>query len=166
MCMPSCPHEGVYQGSRQEARECAVAGKQPDTSTVQNSFSVDRLESRCAMPNFVIFVSSTLSDLTHVRNSLGDFIVTLGYQAVLFERGDIPPIEGTLDKASAAEVSAADAMICIIGGRYGTEASKQISITELEIQPALTRGTLLWVFLGKSIHAEFQTYLRNAGNMR
>jgi hypothetical protein len=126
------------------------------------------------MPNFTIFVSSTLSDLKHVRESLGQFLVALGYQPVLFERGDIAHVEDTLDRDSAAEVSAADALICIIGRRYGTEASKQqahnteerISITELEIQTALDRGKLVWVFVEKSVHAEFQTYQQNRATKR
>ncbi len=37
-----------------------------------------------------VFVSSTYYDLKHIRNSVETFIENLGYDAVLFESGDIP----------------------------------------------------------------------------
>jgi hypothetical protein len=37
-----------------------------------------------------VFVSSTYYDLKHIRNSLKSFIDSFGYEAVLFEYGDIP----------------------------------------------------------------------------
>ena len=37
-----------------------------------------------------IFVSSTYYDLKYIRNSLRNFIESFGYEAVLFEDGDIP----------------------------------------------------------------------------
>jgi hypothetical protein len=36
-----------------------------------------------------VLVSSTYYDLRHIRNSLESFIEGIGYEAVLFESGDI-----------------------------------------------------------------------------
>jgi hypothetical protein len=117
------------------------------------------------MANFTVFVSSTFYDLKHIRGYLGAFFASLGHDAVMFERGDIPQVRGTTDKDSVAAVAAADAVICVVGGRYGTEAAhRRVSITELEIQTALKRNKLVWVFVERNIHAEFQTYWRNSTN--
>ncbi len=117
------------------------------------------------MATFTLFISSTFYDLKHVRGYLDAFFSSLGHDAVMFERGDIPHLGETLDKESAAAVASADAVICIVGGRYGSEASdQQVSITESEIHTALNHNKLVWVFVERNIYAEFQTYRRNSSN--
>jgi hypothetical protein len=117
------------------------------------------------MATFTVFVSSTFYDLKHVRGYLGAFFSTLGHDAVMFERGDIPHAGDTFDRESVSAVAAADAIICIIGGRYGTEVlNQQVSITEAEIREALNKKKLVWVFVERNVHAEFDTYRRNSTN--
>lgn len=52
-----------------------------------------------------IFISSTFYDLKHVREGLRNYIESLGYEAVLFEEGDIlyKPKE-KLDKSAYKEI--------------------------------------------------------------
>jgi len=73
-----------------------------------------------------IFISSTYYDLKHLRSSLENFTDSLGYEPILSEKGDItytPDIP--LDESCYREVRNADLFILIIGGRYGSGASKQ-----------------------------------------
>ena len=70
-----------------------------------------------------VFVSSTFFDLRQVREDLNRFISGMGYQSILFEAGDIAygkdsPPEGYLPR----EIELCDMLICVIGGRYGTES--------------------------------------------
>jgi hypothetical protein len=116
------------------------------------------------MAGFTVFVSSTFYDLKYVRGALGAFFSSLGHEAVMFERGDIPHRGQRLDKESVAAVTAADAVICILGGRYGTTLSDDdVSITEAEIRAALNQQKLAWVFVERNVDVEFETYRRNAG---
>jgi hypothetical protein len=120
------------------------------------------------MASFTVFVSSTFYDLKYLRGTLAAFFSSLGHEALMFERGDVPHVGESLDKESKAAVSTADAVVCILGGRYGSLASseaisKAISITESEIQKALELHKLTWVFIERNVAAEFEIYKINPG---
>src|SRR6266849_2723784 len=71
-----------------------------------------------------VFVSSTYYDLKHLRSSLENFVESLGFDAVLSEKGKIaytPDVP--LDESCYREVGTSDIFVLIIGGRYGSEAS-------------------------------------------
>ena len=71
-----------------------------------------------------IFVSSTYYDLKHIRNSLEAFIDNLGYEAVLFESGDIPfHHDVPIDESCYVEIQTCHMLVLIIGGRYGSPSS-------------------------------------------
>src|SRR5436853_3401046 len=71
-----------------------------------------------------IFVSSTYYDLKYIRASLELFVESLGFDAVLSEKGDIAyTSDRPLDESCYREVDNADVFILIIGGRYGSEIS-------------------------------------------
>ncbi|MDD2778201.1 MAG: DUF4062 domain-containing protein, partial [Methanocellales archaeon] len=73
-----------------------------------------------------VFVSSTYYDLKHLRSSLENFIESLGFEAILSEKGNIaftPDIP--LDESCYREAGNADIFVIIIGGRYGSEASRE-----------------------------------------
>lgn len=75
-----------------------------------------------------IFISSTYYDLRHVRASLETFVLSLGYEPILSEKGDIaytPDIP--LDESCYREAAGADILVLIIGGRYGSERSESRS---------------------------------------
>ena len=70
-----------------------------------------------------VFVSSTYYDFKQVREDLKRFTTSLGYEAVLHEAGDIAygkdsSPEGFIPR----EIQMCDILICVIGGRYGTES--------------------------------------------
>lgn len=124
-----------------------------------------------------IFVSSTYYDLKHIRSSLDIFIDSLGFEAILSEKGDIAfSPETPLDESCYREASTADVFVLIVGGRYGSEASGQDkkpgksfyeryeSITKKEYDSAVRKDIPTYILIESSVHAEYYTYLRNKEN--
>ena len=111
-----------------------------------------------------VFVSSTFYDLMQVREDLDRFISELGYEAVLHEAGDIAygkdsPPEGYVHR----EIEMCDILICVIGGRYGTESQEKpgSSITQLELRTAIENQVQVFIFIEQGVHSEYGTYSIN-----
>ena len=67
-----------------------------------------------------VFISSTYYDLKYLRSSLEQFVESLGFDAILSEKGDIAYApDAPLDESCYREVQHADIYVLIIGGRYG-----------------------------------------------
>ena len=87
------------------------------------------------IPN--IFVSSTIRDLHHLRDSIRDTIIELAYNPVLSEYGDV----GYLTMMRAEEscyFSVKDCLLAvlIVGKRYGDPTSNGLSVTHNEFRAA------------------------------
>jgi hypothetical protein len=87
------------------------------------------------IPN--IFISSTVQDLSHLRDSIRDLIEELGYNPVMSEYGDI----GYLPDSSAEDscylaMKDCQMAVIIIGKRYGSVGKNDISITHNEFRTA------------------------------
>lgn len=121
-----------------------------------------------------VFVSSTYYDLKYVRSSLELFIESLGFVPVLSESGDVAYEPGrALDESCYREVQNSDIYVLIVGGRYGSRSSatsppadaesSQVydSVTKMEFQAAAENDMPMYVLIERSVHAEYQTYLRN-----
>ena len=111
-----------------------------------------------------VFVSSTFYDLRQVREDLDRFISELGYEAILHEAGDIAygkdsPPEGYVHR----EIEMCDILVCVIGGRYGTESQEQpgSSITQLELKTAIENQVQVFIFIEQGVHSEYGTYSIN-----
>lgn len=124
-----------------------------------------------------VFVSSTYYDLKHIRASLENFIESVGFEAVLFEKGDIPfSHDAALDESCYREVASADIFVLIVGGRYGSAASSEEqkkeraffeqydSITKKEHAEAVERDIPVYVLVEAGVDAEYQTYRKNRDN--
>ena len=87
-----------------------------------------------------VFVSSTYYDLQHIRANLESFIKTTGYEAVLFERGDIPfRHDVPSDESCYGEIGNCHMTLLIIGGRYESPASDskrldRVDFTEVRLR--------------------------------
>jgi len=124
-----------------------------------------------------VFISSTYFDLKHVRSSLEAFIGTLGFDAVLSEKGKIafsPDLP--LDESCYKEVESSDILVLLIGGRYGADASPHTerftkdfftrynSITRKEYSAARDNGVPIYILIERAVYAEYETFLRNRTN--
>lgn len=127
-----------------------------------------------------IFVSSTYFDLKHIRNSLESFIDGFGYEAVLFESGDIVfHHDKPIDESCYSEIANCHMLVLIIGGRYGSASSterenlesigdsfyeKYNSVTKKEYQTARVKDIPIFIFVEKNVMSEYQTYKDNRKN--
>lgn len=124
-----------------------------------------------------IFVSSTFFDLKYIRASLDQFIESLGYEAVLSEKGNIaynPDL--SLDESCYREACNADVFVLIVGGRYGSPASDEDkdrpkdfyeryeSITKKEYEAAADRDVPIYILIERSVYNEYETFKRNREN--
>lgn len=111
-----------------------------------------------------VFISSTFYDLKQIRVDLDNFIISLGYDVVRNEEGEIP--YGTnfkLEDYCYKEISNVDIVVAIIGGRFGTasDVNQKYSISNEEIKTAIEHNKQVYVFIDRDVNAEFQTYLKN-----
>jgi hypothetical protein len=127
-----------------------------------------------------IFVSSTYYDLKHIRASLEAFIDSVGYEAVLFESGDISfRHDQPLDESCYQEIRNCHMLVLIVGGRYGSPTSdtpkktpveldevykRFNSITRKEYETARERDVPIFIFVDKNVLAEYQTFKKNRDN--
>lgn len=126
-----------------------------------------------------VFVSSTFYDLRDIRDRLREFIESLGYEAKLAERGDIPYEPDTSPAAACpTEAARCDIFVLIIGGRYGspapnkgtqrkptkTQTARYRSVTVSEYEAAREAGAAIYVLVDADVKAEYGTYTTNKGN--
>ena len=113
-----------------------------------------------------VFMSSTYYDLKFVRDELGRFIDSMGYEVVKFEDGDVPySVEKPLEESCYDEVGVCDMMVCIIGGNFGTSSeSRDGSITKNEVKVAIDNEIPVIFFIENGVYYEYQTYKKNALN--
>ena len=125
-----------------------------------------------------VFVSSTYYDLKHLRSSLENFIESLGFEAILSEKGNIaysPDVP--LDESCYREAGDADIFVVIIGGRYGSEKSgKKVgemprefldrydSITKKEYASAIAKDVPTYIMVEKTVYSDYETFLENKDN--
>ena len=124
-----------------------------------------------------IFVSSTFYDLKYVREDLKSFIENYGFEPLLFEEGDIGYEPGKpLDESCYEAMANSDFAVLIIGGQYGSKASKQdnkadkcdtkktddfISITRKEFRKAIENGVPVFAYIDANVHAEYEVFKCN-----
>lgn len=123
-----------------------------------------------------VFVSSTYYDLKHVRASMEVFIDSLGFDAILFEKGDVAfHPDSALDESCYREARTSDIFVLIVGGRYGSPASSERkgsseiptdyeSITRREFEAAQEADIPTFILVDGAVHAEYQTFIRNRDN--
>jgi hypothetical protein len=108
------------------------------------------------------------------------FIRSLGFDPILFERGDIAfSPDKSLDESCYREAKNSDVYVLIIGGRYGSEGSgsgskkpeevkaffeQYDSVTRQEYKAAAAEKIPIYILIEKAVYSEFRTYLKNKGN--
>ena len=128
------------------------------------------------MAKLRVFVSSTFYDLRHIRASMESFIESLGYDAVLHEKGAVTyKPDRPLDDSCIEEAQGCDIYVLIIGGRYGSESSASKlsprrhspateayeSITLREFRAAQEKSIPCFILIDRSVFDEYQTFSKN-----
>lgn len=114
-----------------------------------------------AKPN--VFISSTYYDLKSVRADIHRFLSEIGFEAIRHELGHIPYARNEkLESSCIKEVENCDILICVIGGKFGSQSSSDTySITQKELKSALDLGKQVFIFVDRPVHQEYRFYLRN-----
>lgn len=87
------------------------------------------------IPN--IFISSTIEDLTHLRDALRDVVTDLAYNPVMSEYGDIGYLPTASTEGSCyLTMRECQLAVVIIGKRYGSLSANGLSVTHNEFQIA------------------------------
>lgn len=110
-----------------------------------------------------VFISSTFYDLKQVRNNIGDFIVSLGYERVMHEKSGVAYTQTTaLENDCYHELASCDIVVCIIGNHFGSKSlENDLSITMNEIQTAIKQKKKVYIFIANDVYTENRTYLLN-----
>jgi hypothetical protein len=139
------------------------------------------------MANLRVFLSSTCYDLSVVRGQLRQFIESLGHDPIMSDYNDVVYDPRSHTHTSCIdEVSGADAVVVIIGSRFGGKVIPQalqkvdlealkavskshellktkenISITQLEVLKAIESSIPLFVFVDDRVMHDHATYEKN-----
>ena len=110
-----------------------------------------------------VFISSTYYDLKQVRNNIGDFIKSLGYEAVMHERSKVAYTQSQpLETDCYHEILGCEIVICIIGNHFGSQSSEnELSITMNELKEAIKNKKKIYIFIAKDVYVENRTYQQN-----
>lgn len=110
-----------------------------------------------------VFISSTYYDLRHVREDVGNFIKSLGYEPVMHDRGGVTYTQSeTLENSCYNELQNCDIVVCIIGNKYGTKSQdSDLSITMTELMSAIKARKKIYIYILKEVYFENRTYLLN-----
>lgn len=139
------------------------------------------------MANLRIFLSSTCYDLSVVRGQLRQFVESLGHEPVMSDYNDVVYDPRSHTHTSCIdEVVGADAVVVIIGSRFGGRVVPQalqrvdlealkgvsknheilntkenISITQLEVLKAIESSIPLFIFVDDRVMHDHATYEKN-----
>lgn len=110
-----------------------------------------------------VFISSTYYDLRHVREDIGNFIKSMGYEPVMHDKGGITYTQTeTLEESCYSELQNCDIVICIIGNKYGSKSQDgDLSITMKELMSAIIARKKIYIYILKDVYIENKTYLKN-----
>ena len=110
-----------------------------------------------------VFISSTYYDLRHVREDIGNFIKSLGYDPVMHDKGGVTYAQTeTLESSCYSELQNCDIVVCIIGNKYGTKSQDgDLSITMNELMSAIKARKKIYIYVLKEVDIENRTYLKN-----
>ncbi len=114
-----------------------------------------------------VFISSTYYDLKQVRNNIGDFIRSLGYETVMHEKSEVAYTQSnSLEFDCYNELSSCDIVVCIIGNHFGSKSEiNELSITMNELEEAIKNKKKIYIFIANDVYIENKTFLLNKENI-
>lgn len=115
------------------------------------------------IPN--IFISSTIQDLGHLRDSIRDLIFEIGYNPIMSEYGEIGflPTNSAEDSCYLA-LRDCQLAIIIIGKRYGSISKNGLSVTHNEFRTSRERKVPVIFLVGEEVMSFKRVYDVNENN--
>lgn len=109
-----------------------------------------------------IFISSTIHDLGHLRDSIRDLISELGYNPIMSEYGEIGylPSESAEDSCYIA-MRECQMSVMIIGKRYGSISDNGLSVTHNEFRTARERNVPVIFLVNEEVLSFKRVYEAN-----
>lgn len=99
-----------------------------------------------------VFVSSVVRDYEKYREAAAEAVETLGYQVSRSE--DFPARPDTPQQACLGEIRGSDAVILLLGERYGAKQDSGLSATQEEYNEAKKNNIPVLVFIESDINPE------------
>ena len=88
-----------------------------------------------------VFISSSIQDLHHLRDSIREAISSLEYSPVMSDYGDIGYLPTTSAEASCYNTMRdCDLAVLIVGKHYGTKSERGLSVTHNEMRTEIKKG--------------------------
>ncbi len=116
------------------------------------------------IPN--VFISSTIQDLHHLRDSIRETVIDLGYSPVMSDYGDIgylPTI--SVEESCYASLGDCQIAILIMGKRYGSKAQNNLSVTHNEFRTAKDKAIPIITIVEKEIMTFKRVYEENKSEL-
>jgi|GEM_PF-2404360 len=115
------------------------------------------------IPN--IFISSTIQDLGHLRDSIRDTIIDIGYNPIMSEYGEIGflPTDSAEDSCYLALRDCQLAVI-IVGKRYGSISKNGFSVTHNEFRTSRKRKVPVIFLVNEEVLSYKKIYEANGNN--
>jgi Domain of unknown function (DUF4062) len=115
------------------------------------------------IPN--IFISSTIQDLGHLRDSIRDTIIDIGYNPIMSEYGEIGflPTDSAEDSCYLA-LRDCQLAIIIVGKRYGSISKNGFSITHNEFRTSRERKVPVIFLVNEEVLSFKKVYESNGNN--
>lgn len=111
-----------------------------------------------------VFVSSTMYDLSYLRERLRQFIEGYGWTAVMAEHDSfsVDATETTVENSLRNVRENTDIFVLIVGARYGSvDPGSDRSITNLEFSVARQCGLPVYVFVDSNVLAQLSVWRNN-----
>ena len=105
-----------------------------------------------------IFLSSTIQDLSHIRDALRATIEEIGYEPVMSEHGEVGYLpDQTAEESCYSSLEQCDVLVAVIGRRYGSIGKDSKSVTQNEVRTARDIGIPVYCFIDRDAATELRT---------
>ena len=102
-----------------------------------------------------VFISSTIGDLQHLRETIRSVVEDLGYRPVMSEFSEVGYLsDSTAEAACYKSVAECQVVVMIIGKHYGSTSSvdPEKSVTEMEFEEALKGSARIITFVDAEVY--------------
>jgi hypothetical protein len=102
-----------------------------------------------------VFLSSTISDLSPVRQAIRETLSDMGHDPIMSEHGEVAYLPARNAEQSCYQaLEQCDVLVAFIGRRYGSIGQDSKSVTQNEVRRAKELGIPVYCFLDRDVEAQ------------